>query len=56
MLKVYRRPVSVVLLTFISGLLNPPIAIADPPRSVDQTVECELLIVGGGLAVTATAY
>ncbi len=56
MLKVYRRPVSVVLLTFISGLLNPPIAIADPPRSVDQTVECELLIVGGGLAGTATAY
>ncbi|MDJ0705661.1 MAG: FAD-dependent oxidoreductase [Leptolyngbyaceae cyanobacterium MO_188.B28] len=26
------------------------------PRAVDQTVECELLVVGGGLAGTATAY
>ena len=26
------------------------------PRPIDQTVECEALIVGGGLAGTATAY
>jgi FAD dependent oxidoreductase len=27
-----------------------------PPRTPDQTVDCEVLIVGGGLAGTATAY
>ncbi|TVP65091.1 MAG: FAD-dependent oxidoreductase [Leptolyngbya sp. LCM1.Bin17] len=30
--------------------------IAQLPRSADQVVECEILIVGGGLAGTATAY
>ncbi|MEE3719322.1 FAD-dependent oxidoreductase [Tumidithrix elongata RA019] len=31
-------------------------ALAAPPRTPDQNVECEILIVGGGLAGTATAY
>jgi hypothetical protein len=29
---------------------------ATPPRSPDQTVECEVLVVGAGLGGTATAY
>ncbi|NEP18943.1 MAG: FAD-dependent oxidoreductase [Leptolyngbya sp. SIO4C1] len=31
-------------------------AIAAPPRTPDETVECEVLIIGGGLAGTAAAY
>ncbi len=31
-------------------------AIAQPSRLPDETVECEILIVGGGLSGTATAY
>ena len=33
-----------------------PIALTAPPRSADETVECEILVVGGGLAGAATAY
>ncbi len=33
-----------------------PVAIAAPPRSYDQTIECEILVVGGGLSGVATAY
>lgn len=33
-----------------------PIALAAPPRNPDQTVECEILVVGGGLSGAATAY
>ncbi len=33
-----------------------PVAMAAPPRSADQTVECEILVVGGGLSGVATAY
>jgi hypothetical protein len=29
---------------------------ATPPRTVDETVECDLLVAGGGLAGSATAY
>lgn len=29
---------------------------AAPPRNADETVECEILVVGGGLAGAATAY
>jgi len=31
-------------------------ATATPPRTPDQTVNCEILVVGGGLAGVATAY
>lgn len=31
-------------------------SIATPPRNPDQIVECEILVVGGGLAGVATAY
>ncbi len=40
----------------LSALLAAPLAIATPPRSPDQTVECELLVAGGGFAGAATAY
>jgi hypothetical protein len=56
MLKIHRRSISVFFLALFSGLANPDVTVAHPPRPVDKTVECELLIVGGGLAGTATAY
>lgn len=48
---------------FLMGLivsiisLNPSLslALATPPR-IDQKVECDLLVVGGGLAGSAAAY
>ena len=33
-----------------------PLTLAAPPRNPDQTVECEILVVGGGLAGSAAAY
>ncbi|MGK7930390.1 MAG: FAD-dependent oxidoreductase, partial [Microcystaceae cyanobacterium] len=39
--------------TFIS---LSPATLAAPPRNPDETVECELLIVGGGLSGAAAAY
>uniref|UniRef100_UPI0036F29C04 FAD-dependent oxidoreductase n=1 Tax=Trichocoleus desertorum TaxID=1481672 RepID=UPI0036F29C04 len=33
-----------------------PAAIAAPPRTPDQTVSCEVLVAGGGLAGVGTAY
>ncbi|MUL38213.1 FAD-dependent oxidoreductase [Gloeocapsopsis dulcis] len=49
---------SLVSLTLISTFIASftPIAFAAPPRTPDQTVECELLVAGGGLAGVATAY
>lgn len=51
------------LLRWLNGLactsmlvvFTPPV-IAAPPRSPDQTVGCDILVVGGGLAGVATAY
>ena len=36
--------------------LNPPSVFAASPRTPDKTVECEVLVAGGGLAGAATAY
>jgi FAD dependent oxidoreductase len=33
-----------------------PITLATPPRNPDQTVECDILVAGGGLAGSAAAY
>ncbi|MBW4618166.1 MAG: FAD-dependent oxidoreductase [Cyanosarcina radialis HA8281-LM2] len=33
-----------------------PTSVAAPPRTPDEDVTCEILVVGGGLAGTATAY
>jgi hypothetical protein len=41
-------------LTFLKS--PTPSALAEPPRDPDETVNCEILIVGGGLAGAATAY
>ena len=41
-------------LTLVGIPLSP--ALSAPPRTPDNTVDCELLVVGGGLAGTATAY
>lgn len=40
----------------LSLLFSPSPVLATPPRSVDRTVECEILIVGAGLAGSAAAY
>ncbi len=52
---VWLRPVAALFASVLGGLSVLP-AIAAPPRSPDQTVECELLIAGGGFAGAATAY
>ncbi len=48
------------LATFPLGLILSqlviPLTLAKPPRTPDETVECEILVVGGGLAGTAAAY
>lgn len=46
---------SLVSFTLISTLFT-PVAFAAPPRTPDQTVECEILVAGGGLAGVASAY
>ena len=45
-----------VLLAALSLPFGQSAAIAQTPATPDETVECELLIVGGGLSGTATAY
>ena len=44
-----------VSLTLVATFFT-PVALAAPPRSFDQTIECEILVVGGGLSGVATAY
>lgn len=47
-------------LSLIFGFLvlpfTTPTAFATPPRTPDQEVSCDLLVIGGGLAGSATAY
>ncbi|MBD2356844.1 FAD-dependent oxidoreductase [Tolypothrix sp. FACHB-123] len=48
---------SLISFSLISVVLAPYSAIfATPPRTPDQTVNCEILVVGGGLSGAATAY
>ncbi|BAY90889.1 MULTISPECIES: FAD-dependent oxidoreductase [unclassified Tolypothrix] len=48
---------SLISFSLISALLAPYSAlIAAPPRNPDKTVNCEILVVGGGLSGVATAY
>jgi hypothetical protein len=48
---------SLISVSLISALLAPYSAvIATPPRNPDKTVNCEILVVGGGLSGAATAY
>ncbi|MBR8834513.1 MAG: FAD-dependent oxidoreductase [Stigonema ocellatum SAG 48.90 = DSM 106950] len=41
---------------FLISILTPFSAIATPPRTADKTVNCDILVVGGGLSGVATAY
>ncbi|GAX43616.1 hypothetical protein NIES4075_46310 [Tolypothrix sp. NIES-4075] len=45
-----------ISLTLISTFLAPLSAIATPPRNPDKTINCDILVVGGGLSGVATAY
>jgi hypothetical protein len=45
-----------ISLALISTFLAPYGAIATPPRNPDKTVNCDILVVGGGLSGVATAY
>lgn len=40
----------------ISTFITPYSAIAAPPRNPDKTINCDILVVGGGLSGVATAY
>jgi FAD dependent oxidoreductase len=45
-----------ISLALISTILAPYGAIAAPPRNPDKTINCDILVVGGGLSGVATAY
>ncbi|MTJ47843.1 FAD-dependent oxidoreductase [Dolichospermum sp. UHCC 0259] len=45
-----------ISLSLFTTFLSPYPLTATPPRTPDQTVNCELLVVGGGLSGAATAY
>ncbi|RAM52864.1 MAG: FAD-dependent oxidoreductase [Hapalosiphonaceae cyanobacterium JJU2] len=47
---------SLISLSLISSLIAPNAVIAAPPRTPDKTVNCDILVVGGGLSGVATAY
>jgi hypothetical protein len=46
----------IVSMVMFSTLLAPYASIAAPPRNPDKTVNCDMLVVGGGLSGAATAY
>ncbi|MBO3463768.1 FAD-dependent oxidoreductase, partial [Aetokthonos hydrillicola] len=45
-----------ISLFLISTFVRPLSVNATPPRTADKTVNCEILVVGGGLSGVATAY
>lgn len=47
---------SLISLSLISIFIAPYAAYSAPTRSPDKTVNCEILVVGGGLSGVATAY
>lgn len=51
-----QRSLTAIPLSLVVGQTFLPLAMATPPRSADQTVECEILVIGGGLAGSAAAY
>jgi hypothetical protein len=50
------KSASLICLSLVSPFLTPFSVIAAPPKTPDQTVNCELLVAGGGLSGVATAY
>lgn len=57
-LKRLQRVLASVSLSFLWGelVLTALPAVATPPRNPDETVSCDLLVVGAGMAGAATAY
>ncbi len=51
-----RQKTSLISLFLISTFLTPFSVLAAPPRTADKTVNCDILVVGGGLSGVATAY
>ncbi|RUR85699.1 FAD-dependent oxidoreductase [Chlorogloeopsis fritschii PCC 9212] len=47
---------SLISFTLISSFIAPYSAVPAPPRTPDKTVNCDILVVGGGLSGAATAY
>ncbi len=47
---------SLISLSLVSTFLAPYSLQAAPPRNPDKTVNCDILVVGGGLSGVATAY
>ncbi|MEA5575986.1 FAD-dependent oxidoreductase [Anabaena sp. UHCC 0451] len=45
-----------ISITLLTTFLTPYSVTATPPRNPDKTVNCEILVVGGGLSGVATAY
>ncbi len=54
--KVAYNQKSLISLSLISIFLIPDLALATPPKNPDKTINCEILVVGGGLSGVATAY
>ncbi|MBW4614704.1 MAG: FAD-dependent oxidoreductase [Desmonostoc vinosum HA7617-LM4] len=48
--------ISIISLNLTSALIAPYFAVAAPPKTPDKSVNCEILVVGGGLSGAATAY
>jgi hypothetical protein len=51
-----KRQRLLISLFLISTFLTPLAVNATPPRTADKTVNCDILVVGGGLSGVATAY
>ncbi|AKG20924.1 FAD-dependent oxidoreductase [Calothrix sp. 336/3] len=47
---------SIVSLSLLCSFFAPYAVIATPPRNPDKSVNCDILVVGGGLSGAATAY
>jgi hypothetical protein len=52
-----KRPLAALCLGLISAIeIGLPIALAAETKSVDRTIGCDIMVAGGGLSGTATAY
>jgi hypothetical protein len=51
-----KSPVSLILISSILLSTTPRVVLSAAPKTPNQTVECEILVAGGGLAGVATAY
>jgi FAD dependent oxidoreductase len=54
--KIVNRSLQSLSIGFLLLQSFPPFALATPPRQPDKTVDCDILVIGGGLAGSAAAY